>query len=385
MDLSHILNHLGEDREDYFNAVSPPIMQSVNFCFPDTATMRKELEHEMETPFYTRGYNPGTAILRKKLAALEGTEDAAVFSSGSAAVAAAIMSVVKGGDHIVCAAKPYSWTGTLIGKYLAAYGVTHTYVPGGTVEVFEQALRPETKLVYLESPSSFVFELQDIEAICAMAKRRGITTAVDNSYSSPFNQQPAMLGADMVIHAATKYLGGHSDLVAGVVCGSHARILKMLAEEYMTLGAVVSPHDSWLLIRGLRTLSLRIQRSAETALRVAQFLEQDPRVEKVHYPFLPSHPQYALAKKQMKQGGGLLSVRLKAADVPAMERFCDALKRFLIATSWGGFESLVFPMCALKASTSFEDPLPWNMVRLYIGLEDADILINDLRNALEKL
>jgi cystathionine beta-lyase/cystathionine gamma-synthase len=387
MDISYILNHLGEEREEYYGSVAPPVFQSSNFCFKSVSEMREKLVKELETPFYTRGYNPTVAILRKKLAALEKAEDALVFSSGSAAVAAAVMSVVKGGDHVVCVKKPYSWTNVLISKYLAKYGVTHTFVDGSDVNNFEKALLPETKLIYLESPNSLTFELQDIEAITALAKRKNITTILDNSFCSPLNQNPLVMvmGVDMVVHSGTKYINGHSDVVCGVVCGSHERIMKMMAEEYMTIGSCISPHDAALILRGLRTLELRVGQSAKGAQKVSDFLEKHPKIKKVNYPFSLQNPQLALAKKQMKQGCGMLSVIIDAKDEAAVERFCDNLKRFIMATSWGGHESLVFPLCALAASKSFENPLPWNMVRLYIGLEDPEILIADLNQALEKV
>lgn len=385
MEISYILNHLGEERENYYNAVSPPIVLSSNFCFTSVGDMRKKLTRELETPFYTRGFNPTVGILRQKIAALEGTEDALVFASGSAAVAAAVMSVLKGGEHAVCIAKPYSWTSNLLSKYLAKYGVEVTFAEGETAADFEKHIQPNTKLIYLESPNSLTFELQDISAICAMAKTRGITTILDNSYNSPLNQQPAKMGVDIVVHSATKYLNGHSDVVAGVVAGSKDRIMKMLAEEYMTIGAIISAHDAWLMIRGLRTLELRVNRSSSSAQQLAEWLEQHPKVEKVNYPFLKSNKQFALAQKQMKQGGGLMSLQLKAENVEAVERFCDSLKTFLLATSWGGHESLCFPTCALTQSASFKHPLPFNLIRLYIGLEDPGYLKADLEAAFSKM
>ena len=385
MDISYILNHLGEDREDYYGAVAPPAFQSSNFCFKTVAEMREKLTRELETPFYTRGYNPTVATLRKKVAALEGAEDALVFSSGSAAVAAAVMSVVKSGDHVVCVQKPYSWTNNLLTKYLSKYGVTHTFVSGGEAAAFENAIQANTKLIYLESPNSLTFEMQDIEAIATLAMRKSITTIIDNSYNSPLNQSPIKMGVDIVLHSGTKYLNGHSDVVCGVVCASHERIMKMFAEEYMTIGSCISPHDAGLVLRGLRTLELRVNRSAETAKKVSDFAEKHPKIKNVYYPFSSKNSQLALAQKQMKQGGGLLSLVVDAKDEAAMERFCNGLTRFLMATSWGGYESLVFPLCALAASKSFENPLPWNMVRLYIGLEDAETLIEDLKQALAKV
>ena len=382
MDLSYILNHLGEERDQYFNAVAPPIVQSSNFCFKSVSEMREKLTRELETPFYTRGYNPTVAILRKKIAALEGTEDALVFASGSGAIAAAVMSCVKGGDHAVCVRKPYSWTNTLLSKYLGAYGVQSTFVDGGDTQNYIDAIKENTKLIYIESPNSLTFEMQDIQAIAKAAKERNITTIIDNSYSSPLNQSPVSLGVDIVVHSASKYLNGHSDVVAGVVCASRERIMKIFAEELMTIGAIISPNDAWLMIRGLRTLELRVNRSSESAEKVLRYLEQHPKIKKVYHPFAKDNPQSELAQKQMKQGGGLISIQIKADRVEQVEQFCDSLDRFIMATSWGGYESLVFPMCALKASASFENkPMPWDLVRLFIGLEDPQLLIDDLEQA----
>jgi cystathionine beta-lyase/cystathionine gamma-synthase len=246
----------------------------------------------------------------------------------------------------------------LMTKYLVKYGVTVTFADGTAVGNFENAIEDNTKLIYLESPNSLTYELQDIEAIAKLAKRKNIVTIVDNSYNSPINQQPIGMGADMVVHSGTKYINGHSDVVAGVVCASKERIMRMMAEEYMALGGVVSPQDAAMMLRGVKT---------------------------VYYPFATANPQIKLAKKQMKQGGGLLTIVLNTEDVNQVEKFCDGLKRFLMATSWGGYESLVFPLCALAASKSFENPLPFNMVRLYVGLEDADLLIEDLKQALERV
>ena len=385
MDISYILNHLGEERETYFGAVAPPVFQTSNFCFKTVGEMREKLKRELETPFYSRGFNPTVSILRKKIAALEETEDALVFSSGSAAVAAAVMSVVKAGDHVVCVEKPYSWTNTLLTKYLSKYGVTTTFVDGKELKNFENALQANTRLIYLESPNSLTFEMQDIEAVAKLAKSKNVTTIIDNSYCSPINQRPVNFGVDMVLHSATKYLNGHSDVVAGVVCGSRKRIMKMMAEEYMTIGSIISANEAAMILRGLRTLDLRVNRSAESAEKVLRFLEKHPKIEQINYPFSSSNPQLHLAKKQMKQGGGLLSLVLNVEKTEQVEIFCDNLKRFLMATSWGGHESLIFPICALGASKSFENPLPWNLVRLYIGLEDADLLIEDLRQALDKM
>ncbi|PCJ87313.1 MAG: cystathionine beta-lyase [Flavobacteriales bacterium] len=383
MDISEILNHLGEDREKYFKAVTPPVMQSSIFCFNSVAEMREGLKKEFVTPFYTRGHNPTVAILRQKLAALEGSEDALIFASGSAAVAAAIMSSVKSGDHVICIEKPYSWTNKLLNNYLVNYNVKTTMIDGTKLENFEKAIQSNTKLIYLESPNSHTFELQDIAGVCKLAKSKNITTICDNSYSTPLFQQPIALGVDMVVHSASKYLNGHSDVVAGVLCASKERINKIFASEFMTIGGIISPHDAWLMLRGLRTLHLRVNRSAESTEKVVEFLENHPKVEKVFWPFLKHHPQYELAKKQMCKCGGMFSVLLETEKIEEVEQFCDSLKRFLLACSWGGHESLVFPIAALYDSQNYDNSeLPLNLVRIYIGLEDPEVLIEDLSNAL---
>jgi len=384
MDIPNILNHLGEEHESYFGAVAPPVIQSSNFCVKNVAELRNVLVNEFKTPFYTRGYNPIVGILRKKLAALEGADDALVFGSGTAAIVAAVMSVVKANDHVVCVQKPYSWTNAFFNKYLVDYGVKTTMVDGRSVENIEKAITPQTKLIYLESPNSITFELQDIEAVAKLAKKKGITTIIDNSYSSPLCQSPIAMGIDLVLHSASKYIGGHSDVVAGVVCGSKERIASMFAKEYMNLGAIISPHDAWLMIRSLRTLELRVNKVAEVAPKVVDALEDHPKIEKLNYPFSKNNLQLALAKKQMKCGTGLFSFQLKT-DEQGIERFVNSLKRFLIATSWGGHESLVFPFCAMPEANRNMSNLPVNLVRMYVGIDEADYLIKDIMQALDKI
>lgn len=384
-DLSFILNHLGEERESGYDAVVPPIVQSGNFTYPTVAAMRAVVQQEMDRPLYTRGYNPTVAILRKKIAALEHADDALIFSSGAAAMAAAVLSFTKAGDHIVCVHKPYSWTKKLVSELLVRFGVEHTFVDGTDAENYRKAIKPNTSLFILESPNSLTFELQDLSAVAAIAKDHGILTLCDNSFSSPLYQNPIALGVDMVVHSATKYLNGHSDVVAGALAGSAAHMRQVMSKEFMTLGPAPSPHDAWLLIRGLRTLPLRMERSATSADKVARFLEAHAKVKRVHWPGLESHPQHSLAKKQMKRVAGLMSIELDAPDVAAVERFCDNLKNFLIAVSWGGYESLQWPVCALQGPSGYYTDLPFTMVRLYVGLEDADRLIADLEQALAKI
>ncbi len=386
MDLSYIINQLGEERENYFQAVSPPIMQSSNFTFKDISAMRNSLQDELNTPFYTRGCNPTVAILRKKIAALEKAEDALILGSGSAANSAAVISFVSTGDHIICVDKPYSWTNKLLTNLLNRFGVESTFVDGTDAANYEKAIRPNTKLLFLETPNSMTFEMQDIEAVVKIAKKHNLITVLDNSYASPIFQNPIEMGIDIVTHSATKYMCGHSDVVAGVICGSYEHIRQIFGGEYMTLGAAISPNDAWLMMRGLRTLPIRMKYIAESTFKIATWLESHPQIDKVHYPFSPNFPQYKLAKKQLKNASGLFSIQLKADSIEEVEQFCNHLQHFLLACSWGGHESLVFPICVLYTSENYgSSTLPWNLVRLNIGLEETEVLIEDLKGALEAI
>ena len=385
MDLSYILNHLGEERETYRGAVSPPIFQSSIFAFPTVAAFREGFRDEFKRTTYTRGNNPTVEILRKKVAALEGAEDCLMFGSGAGAIAAGVMASVSAGDHVICVHKPYSWTRALLKDLLSRFGVTHTFIDGTDIANFEQALTPATKLIVLESPNSMTFEMQDLAAVAQLARAKGIRTLCDNSYASPLNQSPIALGIDMVAHSATKYMNGHSDVVAGALCASEKIIRDVFRGPYMTCGAILAPHDAWLMIRGLRTLPIRMQRIAETTRQTLAFLEASGKVEKVYYPHAISNPQFALAQAQMHGASGLLTIQLRVDDVAGVERFCNALKRFLMTVSWGGYESLMFPVCAVyPAHAPVTNPggSPLSFVRLSIGLEEPEVLIADLEQAL---
>ena len=380
--LSYILNDLGEDREKYFNAISPPVIQTSNFVFPDAYAFREAILDEANAHIYTRGNNPTVEILRKKIAALEGTDDALVFASGSAAIAAAIMTCVSQGDHVICVRHPYSWTSALLTKYLARFGVLHDFVDGSDTTAIEALVRPETKLLFLESPNTFTFELQDIEACVGIARRHGLITAIDNSYSSPLFQQPAKMGVEIIIHSVTKYINGHSDVVAGIVCSSHRIISKMFVDEYMTIGGIISPHDASLIIRGLRTLPIRMEKIERSTKVIVEALKDQPGIRRIIYPFDKSFPQYELAKKQMSGCGGLFTIEFDLPDIESLLNMIGHIKRWKIAVSWGGHESLMLPIGALYNLPGRSDPhIPWNFVRFYVGLEEPDYLLEDLTNA----
>jgi len=268
---------------------------------------------------------------------------------------------------------------------LGKFGVSSTFVDGTDVANFESVLTPQTKLIVLESPNSMTFELQDLAAVAQLAKARGIRTLCDNSYASPLNQSPIALGIDLVAHSATKYLNGHSDVVAGALCGPEAILREVFRGPYMTAGAILAPHDAWLMIRGLRTLPVRLERIAATTQKLLGFLENHPKIERIYYPQASGNPQFGLSQSQMRGASGLLTLDLRAPDVAGVERFCNALERFLMTVSWGGYESLAFPVCAVHPQNAPLRPagaLPLSLVRLSIGLEEPEVLIADLERAL---
>jgi|WetSurSiteA1Bulk_404760.scaffolds.fasta_scaffold01044_3 cystathionine beta-lyase/cystathionine gamma-synthase len=382
-DISYIINHLGEDREKYFNAITPPVFQTSNFAFRNVAELKDAIASEKESYIYSRGNNPTTDILCKKIAALEDTEEALAFSSGMAAISSAVISFVGSGDHIVSVRNNYSWANILMTRFLPRFGVETTFVDGRDSENFRKAIRKNTKLFYLESPNSLTFELQDIEAVAEIARSNHITTLIDNSYSSPLTQSPASMGIDVILHSASKYLGGHSDIVAGIVCASSVNITRIFNNEYLGLGGIISPFNAWLMLRGLRTLPARIDRISSTTTRVVDYLEKHTMVEGVLYPLSPRHPQHELAIRQMLKPTGLFSVNLAIHDTQKIELFVNSLKQFLIGVSWGGHESLVFPAMSFD-NERIKEGYTGNLIRFYIGLDEPESLINDLDQAFKK-
>jgi cystathionine beta-lyase/cystathionine gamma-synthase len=383
IDLSYILTEFAEERENYFNAVAPPIMQTSNFTFKKVGDMRKAFADEMGGYLYSRGLNPTVEILRKKLAALDGAEDCLVFSSGAAAIFAGVLANVKSGDHIVSVRNPYSWTQKMFDVVLPRFGVSTTYIDGRLLKNFEGAIQSNTSLIYLESPNSWDYALQDLKAVADLAKSRGIVTMIDNSYCTPLYQRPIDLGIDLSMQTATKYIGGHSDTLGGVLSGSHQMTKKIFDSEYLNIGSGIQPFNAWLLIRGLRTLPARLERITKTTIEVVNFLKQHDKVETVIFPFDESFPQFELARKQMRGACGLLTFTLKNGTCESITRFCESLKRILMAVSWGGHESLVIPKCAGIHPADFDAAnIEHQYIRMYVGLEEASYLLADLNQAL---
>ena len=385
-DISFILNELGEDRGMYFNAIAPPIIQTSNFAFDKVDDLRKAFEDESSAYLYSRGINPTVDILRKKLAALDGAEDCLVFNSGAAAIFASVLANVKAGDNIVSVNKPYTWAQKMFDEILPRFNVTTNYIDGRNIENFERAILPNTSLIYLESPNSWDFALQDLKAVSDLAKSENIVTICDNSYCSAIYQKPIELGIDIAMQTATKYISGHSDTLGGILSGSKAMMTKIFNSEYLNIGSGIQPFNAWLLIRGLRTLPMRLERITHSTQKVVSYLKQHAKVEEIIFPFDESFPQYELAKQQMKGACGLFSFIIKATGIHQIENFCESLQHILMAVSWGGHESLVIPKCSSIKREDFDaENKEHRMLRMYVGLEEPEYLIKDLEHGFGKI
>ncbi len=386
MDLSYIINELGEDRESYFNAISPPVAQTSNFAFRKIAHLKKMFDDEMSGYLYSRGLNPTVDILRKKLAALDGAEDCLVFNNGAAAAFAGVFANLKSGDHVVSVKAPYTWTQRMFDIILPRFGITTTYIDGTITENWEQATRSNTRLYFLESPNSWDYAIQPVAEVASLARSKGIITCIDNSYCTPLHQPVISMGIDLAIQTATKYIGGHSDTLGGVLSGNHSMIKRIFDSEYLNIGSGIQPFNAWLLIRGLRTLPARLDRISKTTREVLNFMKNHPKVESVLFPLDESFDQYQLARKQMKNAGGLFTFILKSRKMEDIILFCESLKHILIAVSWGGHESLVIPRCSGLSPADYNpDNKEHRYIRIYTGLEEPAYLISDLEQALEKI
>lgn len=383
------LNHLGEDNDLYHGAVVPPVFQNSLFTFKSWDDISNAFDKRTESFIYSRGNNPTVNLAEQKIAALAGGERALLFSSGMAAISAAILHCINQKGHIIAVKNIYGPTNNLIYNYLKEkMGVSVTFVSGTDLNDIESAIQPNTSLIYLESPSSGTFTLQDIKGVVAIAKKHSIKTIIDNTWATPYFQKPLLMGIDIEVHSCSKYLGGHSDIIAGVIISSNEIIKQIFAKEYEWVGGRISPMDAWLLTRSLRTLPIRLKAHQSNAIAVATFLENHPKIEKVNYPGLKSFAQYKLGRQQMTGYTGLLSFRLKTNDLDQVKTFFNNLKLFKIGVSWGGHESLIY---ALAISYSKEltpeqfkaTGLAFGDMRISVGLEHVDDLIDDLKQALE--
>ena len=384
-----LLAHYAEERLAHQGAVVPPLYQNSLFVFEDWDAIDHAFDDRYEHPIYSRGTNPTVRLVERKLAALAEGGAARLFGSGMAAVTAAILHYADAGDHVIAIKNIYGPANNLLNRYLSRkMGLETTFVSGQSVDEIAAAIRPDTRLIYLESPSSAVFSLQDIPAVVELARSRAVPTVLDNSWATPVFQKPLTMGVDLEIHSASKYLGGHSDLVAGALIGSEQTIREIAVSEAELLGGKMAPFEAWLLLRSLRTLPLRMRQHQQNALAVARFLEGHDAVKQVRYPGLESHPQHALATEQMSGFSGLLSFELVATDLGRIKAFVNALELFQLGVSWGGHESLVY-----APAISYLKELPPEQfaalgisagdIRISVGLEAAEDLVADLEQALE--
>jgi cystathionine beta-lyase len=361
--------------------ISPPIHQTSLFAFPDFASLLDGLAHERTQTVYSRGHNPTVRAVEEKLAALERGEASIAFGSGMAAVSAAMLGLLEAGDHVLLVNQVYGPTRQLA-RHLGRFGVAHDVVLDLDLAAVRAALGARTRLVWLESPGTMLFRLADVGAVAEAAHERGALLCVDNSWATPLLQKPLSLGADMVVHSATKYLAGHSDLVAGALVTTAARAEQIFQRAYMLGGAVLAPFDAWLLLRGLRTLPVRLRQHEADALRVAEFLAGHPAVAAVHHPALAGPAD--LAARQLRGSSGLFSFALRRGDFATVAAVLDRLRRFRLGVSWGGVESVALsPQRGDDPAPLAAQGLPPGLIRLSVGLEGADLLIADLARALE--
>jgi cystathionine beta-lyase/cystathionine gamma-synthase len=383
MDDEWICGRLGEDEPWVMGAVNPPIFENSLFTFDTAGELGEAVRNEDERYVYWRGTNPTVDLAQRKLAALERAERAKCFASGMGAIAATISSLVSAGDHVLVLGAVYGPTTQFL-RYLEKFGVTHTHVVD--LEAGDSAIRESTRLLYFESPSYMRYEIFDIPAVVRWAGEHGLVTVMDNTWSTPIFQKPLTMGVDLVVHSLSKYVGGHSDLVGGVVAGPSRLIRPLALTEYQLYGAAMSPHDGAKVIKGLRTLPVRMVAHQERGMAVAGFLADHPAVRQVNYPGLPSHPGHGMALRQMSGFSSLFSLELATESRAEVASFLDALRHFRIGVSWGGFESLVnAPALSTQESVRATMGIPVGLVRLSVGLEAAETLIKDLGLALERI
>jgi cystathionine beta-lyase/cystathionine gamma-synthase len=371
------------DLEKKNGPLATPIYQTSTFEVTDND---EQLRATHTDHFYTRYGNPTNTVAEETVAELEGVDAAQTFASGMGAITTTIMALLKAGDHIVAQCDIYGGVTKFLSQWLPKFGIETTFVDTTSYEQYERAVRPNTRLLYLESPTNPTLRVVDLKRVAALATRHNLISMIDGTFGTPINQRPAEFGIDLVMHSGTKYLGGHTDLICGVVAG-RAELIEKIHATRTSLGNCMDPHASWMLVRGLKTLAVRVARQNENALRVAEFLSEHAKVRRVHYPFLKSHPQYAVARDQMTGGGGMVSFEVAGTGEDA-RRASESMRLFTLAPSLGGVESLV--SIPVLTSHAMIEPaqrekmgVTEQMIRLSVGIENADDLIADLEQALE--
>lgn len=377
---------LGEERFS-LGALAEPIFQSSTFVFKNSAELKKYLKGEKGLYFYTRYANPTTEFVEKKMAALEGGQSALATSSGMAAITTALLTLVSSGQEIISTAPLYGGTYRLFKDLFPRLGIKVHFVDAESIEKAEDYVNYKTELLFIETPTNPNLKIVDLEKGVKIAKEFGLTSVADNTFATPFNQKPLEMGVDVVVHSATKYLAGHSDLIAGVIIGKKDFITRAVAVMKL-LGGCLDPLGAFLFLRGLKTLSVRVEKQNQNALKIAQYFSKHPRVRKVYYPGLKNHTQYNLAKSQMKGFGGVVTFELK--DLNSAMKLLDNLKVFKNAVSLGGVESLAsIPVLSshygLDEKMLKKSGVTKGMLRLSCGIEDKEDLIDDLEQALKKV
>ena len=380
--------HAGQHPDPLTGSVSVPIYETSTFVFKSAEQGAARFADTEEGYIYTRLGNPTIRALERNVAELENGEDARACASGMAAIYTAVTSIVKKNDHVVATDCLYGGTLKLFSDILPKFGIEFTLVDSSNVANVEAAIKENTKLIFVETPANPTLKLTDLQAVSEIAKEHGVTTMVDNTFVSPYFQRPLELGTDIVIHSLTKYLGGHSDLVGGIIVGSNT-FFKTLDPLLKNTGATLGPFEAWLTLRGIKTLPIRMERHNENAIKVAEFLETHPKIKKVYYPGLKSHPQHELARRQMSGFGGTLSFELKGG-LEAGRKLMNSVKLCLLAVSLGAVETLIqHPASMTHAIVPKEERLKAgitdSLVRISVGIEDVTDIIQDLKQALEKI
>jgi cystathionine beta-lyase/cystathionine gamma-synthase len=372
----------GREHKRSNEALSTPIFQTSTF---EAADNEEQLRVTPSDKFYTRYGNPTNTAVEKAIAELEGTDAAQVFSSGMCAITTTVMSLLKSGDHVVSQRDIYGGANKFLDQWLPKMGITTTFVDTNDLEAHARAIRPNTRLLYLESPTNPTLRVVDLRKAAGLAKQHKLISMVDSTFATPINTRPSELGIDLIMHSGTKYFAGHSDLICGVVAG-RGELIEKIHETRTVLGGNMDPHAAWLLLRGIKTLAVRVERQNRNALTVAQFLARHKKVKNVHYPFLESNPDRAIAMAQMQGGGGMLSFEVDGSGEDA-RRVSESLRLFTLAPSLGGVDSLVtLPVVTSHAMIAPEHRINMGvtdqLIRLSIGIENVDDLVADLEQAL---
>ncbi len=379
--------HAGEEKMEFAGAVVPPVFNTSTYVFKNMEELKKYVEGDKNYYLYSRYTNPTVEAVEQKLAALEGGEKCLIVSSGQAAASTAVFGLLRKGDHLVATPTLYGGVFDLLSKIVPGTGLEVTFADDSSVDAIKKAIKPNTKIIYTETPTNPNLTVVDLQAMSEVTKEAHAIMIVDNTFATPINQNPLGLGADIVVHSGTKYLGGHSDLVCGAIVGPH-KYMQQIYEYRKTVGTNLDPGAAFLLLRGMKTLAIRVERSCSNAMKVAEFLDKHPKVRNVRYPGLQSSPHHEMAKKQMRSFGGMICFEIDGG-LDAVGKVIEAMQVFIHATSLGGVESLVsIPILTSHIAYSREElkraDVNDGMIRLSCGIEAADDLIEDLDRALKQ-